>query len=151
MIKKEGTMLSVDPGTKDMGWALWQGDRMVRCGIARGQDWIEAVLNMPPLTVGQLFIEDQQIYRNSRINAHSLLSVARVVGAVVFYYNTPLTVLVLPRAWKGQLPKEVCGRRTISKLDPAEQAVLGKTNYAKSIRHNLIDAIGIGLWGLGRR
>jgi len=147
----DSVILSVDPGTREMGWALWEGGGLRDCGIARGGDWIATVAGMPEMSVDRLVIEDQQIYRNSKIDAHALLAVARVVGAVVFYYKKPLTNLVKPREWKGQLPKAVCNRRTLSKLNPRERSRYDGTNYPKSIRHNLLDAIGIGLWALGRR
>jgi len=144
-------MLSVDPGTKAMGWSNWRGDRLESCGVARGKDWITTVLDMPRLKVERLVIEDQQIYRGSGIDAHALLAVARVVGGVVLLYGAPATLLVRPSIWKGQLPKAVCHRRTMGKLTEDEQAVLGKTKYSKAIKHNMLDAIGIGLWNLGRR
>ena len=147
-------LLSVDPGTRDMGWALWDKGRLVDCGMARGRDWVSTVGNMPPFPVERVVIEDQQIYRNSKIDAHALLAVARVVGAVVFYYGNEgrrRVTLVAPREWKGQLPKEVCNKRTVGKLEAMERVVLNSKKYPKSLQHNLLDAIGIGLWALGRR
>lgn len=145
------THLSIDPGTKDMGWALWEDNELQICGLARGQDWVETVKSLPKFTVSQLIIEDQQIYRRSPINAHSLLAVARVVGAVVSYYDFAKFILVPPAKWKGQLPKDVCNRRTLSKLTEEELRQVKVAPCPPSLRHNLIDAVGIGLWANGRR
>ena len=142
--------LSIDPGTKDMGWALWEDNELQICGIARGKDWVESVQALPKFTIERLTIEDQQIYRRSPINAHSLLAVARVVGAIVAYYNFPRFLLVPPAQWKGQLPKNVCNQRTLSKLTEDELHQVDVAPCPASLRHNLIDAVGIGLWATGR-
>jgi len=143
--------LSIDPGTKEMGWALWEDNELQICGLARGTNWVESVLALPRFTIEKLTIEDQQIYRHSPVNAHSLLAVARVVGAVVAHYGFPKFVLVPPAQWKGQLPKDVCGRRTLSKLTEQELHQVEVAPCPASLRHNLMDAVGIGLWANGRR
>ena len=145
------THLTIDQGTKEMGWALWEDNELQICGIARGQNWVEAVLALPKFTIERLTIEDQQIYRKSPINAHSLLAVARVVGAVVAYYQFPKFVLVPPAKWKGQLPKDVCNRRTLSKLTDSELYQVEVAPCPASLKHNLLDAVGIGLWASRRR
>jgi len=145
------THLSIDPGTKEMGWALWEHNELQICGLARGENWIESVRALPKFTIEKLTIEDQQIYRRSPINAHSLLAVARVVGAVVAYYGFPKFSLVAPAKWKGQLPKDVCNRRTLSKLTAEELKQVEVAPCPASLKHNLIDAVGIGLWANGRR
>ena len=145
------THLSIDPGTKEMGWALFEDKELSICGLARGKSWIETVQALPKFTIRRLVIEDQQIYRRSTINAHSLLAVARVVGAVLAYYDFPEFKLVTPAKWKGQLPKEVCNRRTLSKLTESELRQLEIAPCPPSLKHNLIDAVGIGLWATKRR
>jgi len=144
-------LLTIDPGTKAMGWALWEHSQMVDCGLARGKSWTEAVMQMPKISVSNLAIEDQQIYRTSQIDAHALLAVARVVGAVIAYYSFCPHRLVKPSKWKGQLPKNICGARTLSKLSSEEKALIGKAGCPRYLEHNLLDAIGIGLWATGRR
>ena len=145
------THLSIDPGTKDMGWALWEDNELSMCGLARGKNWLETVQALPKFTLKKLTIEDQQIYRRSPINAHSLLAVARVVGAVIAYYDFVPHAIVSPAKWKGQLPKEVCNRRTLSKLTDLELRQFEIAPCPASLKHNLIDAIGIGLWASRRR
>ena len=148
-------MLSIDPGTKDMGWALWTDEKLTDCGIARAKDWITTVRMLPDVNPERLYIEDQQIYRSSNINAHSLIAVARVVGAVVMRFSDSPTLrevhIIKPREWKGQVPKDICNKRTIARLSDAERTILTKKSYRKTILHNLLDAVGIGLWALGRK
>jgi len=40
--------------------------------------------------------------------------------------------------------------RIVSRLDSLEQDILEKKNYIKSKKHNVIDAIGVGLYKLSR-
>jgi len=143
--------LSIDPGTKEMGWALWEDNELSMCGLARGKNWLETVQALPKFTLQKLTIEDQQIYRRSPINAHSLLAVARVVGAVIAYYDFVPSVIVAPAKWKGQLPKDVCNRRTLAKLTQNELNQIEAAPCPKSLKHNLLDAVGIGLWATRRR
>lgn len=69
----------------------------------------------------------------------------RALGAVVDY--------VLPRTWKnGPIPKDVMHKRILRRLDDAERALIDVAGrgMAPSKRHNMLDAVGIGLWGLRR-
>ncbi len=143
-------MMSVDPGTKATGWAIWDRNAMVLCGLARGKNWIHTVREVPKMQVERLWLEDQQIYRNSNVDAHSLLAVSRVVGALAFHVPADQVELVRPAAWKGQVPKDVCNRRTHARLTPAEKVLLELAKCPKSLEHNLMDAIGIGLWAVKR-
>lgn len=143
--------ISIDPGTRATGWAVWKDEKLYQCGIARGKDWVETVNNMPRVKVTKLCIEDQQIYRNSEVNAHSLIAVARVVGAIVIKYQAKENKIIKPREWKGQVPKTICNKRTLQRLTEEEIETLTRKTYSKSMIHNLLDAVGIGLWELKRR
>ena len=144
-------MISIDPGTKQMGWAYWEDGKLKACGIAQGKDWLATLRDLPDIVVDKVCVEDQQIYRSSPIDAHSLLAVARVVGGIAILYNPKTLKLIKPRQWKGQLPKAICNKRTINKLSEEEKGILNNGGYKKSVLHNLYDAVGIGLWELGRR
>ena len=123
---------------------------MILCGLARGKNWIHTVRAVPAMEVDKLLIEDQQVYRNSGVDANSLLAVARVVGGVAFHVKPGKIELVRPARWKGQVPKEICNRRTVAKLTPSEKVLLELSNCPASLEHNLLDAIGIGLWAIRR-
>ena len=143
-------MMSIDPGTKVIGWALWQDSKLFRCGLARGKDWIRTVSNVPKEELELVVIEDQQIYRSSSIDAHSLLKLARVVGGTVFHLQAGDVKLVKPREWKGQVPKKICNSRTLQKLQMSEKVAVELAQCPEGLKHNMIDAIGIGLFYLRR-
>jgi len=56
--------------------------------------------------------------------------------------------MVFPATWKGQLKKHVCHARIDLALTPGERKIIPK--LAKTYLHNMLDAVGIGLWYLGR-
>ncbi len=49
-----------------------------------------------------------------------------------------------PSAWKGQVPKDVHGPRILRALAPAERCLVPANE------HDAVDAVGIGLYALGR-
>ena len=70
-------------------------------------------------------------------------------------------VLVEPRTWKGGAPKGVTSLRVFDELDDAERALceipgaaLRKLRAGRGVASgtgsDVLDAIGIGLWKLGR-
>lgn len=54
-----------------------------------------------------------------------------------------------PQRWKGQLPKKRCNEIVEGKLSPTEKRFLNDIK-PKSAQHNVLDAIGIGLFAVGR-
>ena len=71
---------------------------------------------------------------------------------------------VFPFQWKGSVPKSIHHTRVLAKLSEAERAVAdqaisrGRSGVSKSLatpvpaskRHNVLDAIGLGLFRVGR-
>lgn len=58
-------------------------------------------------------------------------------------------VVYLPREWKGSLQKKAFSDRIYSRLSPQERAVVDAVN-PPSLRHNALDAVGLGLKYLNR-
>jgi hypothetical protein len=61
--------------------------------------------------------------------------------------------LVEPRTWKGSASKPVHHRRIWAKLNVGEQEIVKSSarGVADSKHHNILDAVGLGLWAIGRR
>lgn len=53
-------------------------------------------------------------------------------------------------AWKASTDPDVLARRILACLTPEELARVPKTKSALGYNHNVVDAIGLGLWRLGR-
>jgi len=158
------TLLSVDPGLRGVGIALWSNGQLVRAAYVRGNDrqdasfadavdemltavacWT-AVLAYP---VDRLVIERQRVYggRAARGDASDLIDVAVVVGAIVGRLSVP-TRIVLPQEW-GCAEKSVNMERVKRDLSPAELTRVelpgsrGRVN--KKLSENVWDAAAIGL------
>lgn len=67
---------------------------------------------------------------------------------------TPIRIEYTPATWKGQVPKEVHHARILARLTSAELADLPPCRVSKGNPHgydnNMLDAIGLGLFYLGR-
>lgn len=138
-------LMAIDPGVKKSGWALFDEEGyLVQCEHQDNEsfeEWLER-------TAYETVIEMPRVYggRSTRGDTQDLLNLSYQVGR--FSMLAGYTTLVHPQTWKGQLPKDVCARRVLSRLAEEERARIPK--LAKSRLHNVLDAIGIGMWRLGR-
>jgi hypothetical protein len=150
----------IDPGGV-CGWAVFTHGRLTACGYGK----FEKVLELP-LTrarVGVFLVEIPVAYsgRRSKTNPNNLIRTMARGGE--FKYKFRLQGLaveeVVPNRWKGNIPKPAKGEtyiietRVLSRLDEREKRLLYQTKSARAKRldHNLIDAVYMGLWRLGRR
>ena len=85
---------------------------------------------------------------------NDLIEVALIAGMLTgaMYMRTPEFDLkyVKPRTWKGTAPKHITNERTLAQLTPVELERLPRRPRAKDYDHNMLDAIGIGIWQLQR-
>jgi hypothetical protein len=148
----EKHLISIDPGKDRFAWAAFENDKLVRCDLFTA--WSAGIERMSSLKGDVLvFIELPQVYnqRHWKGDPNDLIGVALTVGGLKFAARTAREVrLVLPHEWKGNVPKAVMLKRIESKLDDDEKEVLAQAAIAKGHRHDVVDAIGIGLWALGR-
>lgn len=156
-------LLTVDPGLRGCGVALFRDGRLV---------WAKYVLNLERTDRGgdcfrgmafavenearhagyegseRVLVELPQVYqsKHQKGDQDDILQLAGVVGALCM--ALPPSRTVRPREWKGTIAKEVMTRRILSRLDTDEDAAILRKSEA--LDHNIIDAVGIGLWYLGR-
>lgn len=136
-------LLAIDPGDAT-GWAHFRGYQLSACGLT------------PPDTYSTLpacqyvIVEEPQVYRFGRADPNSLLILSEKVGRIMQLY--PHAKKVKPRTWKGTMPKEICHARFLPKLGPLEKKVLDDAleGVARGLRHNVRDAVCMGLWELKR-
>lgn len=146
-------LLALDPGA-DTGWALFDSARrLAACGLGAPDP-------QPHGSLDEVLIECPRLRPRGEKNPNAILLVARNAGewggrlgevcAKVIYLT--------PNDWKGSTKKDISNARTWSKLDSKEQGIVdralkahpGRDGMAPSKRHNVLDAIGIGLHGVGR-
>lgn len=143
-------LLAIDPGA-DTGWAAFDScRRLTACGLG------DPVIEAPPAT--RVLIECPKLRPRGEKNPNAILLVARQAGEYAGAYRSAEVTYLTPNDWKGSTPKDISNARTWAKLDPLEQAICdrmfaaapGRNGMAPSKRHNVLDAIGIGLHGVGR-
>jgi nitrogen regulatory protein PII-like uncharacterized protein len=145
-------ILAVDPGTKALGWAVMDSinKRCTACGFATTGAW-RLVDWDGEYDLDAAVIEVPQVYpqRSWKGDANDLIDVALAAGAVAGSLGCDVRY-VRPREWKGTAPKEVHQRRILTLLDMSERAILDGCGAPKSKLHNVVDAVGLGLWSAGR-
>jgi len=137
-----GRVIAFDPGAIT-GWATFRGPELLGAGIIR--DVGEVHLGGATLVL----IEKPLIYAlDSKGDPNNLITLAIRAGELGGWAKTqgiPVRY-VYPRTWKGTVPKAIGNKRTLAKLSDREKERLPE--MAKSNAHNMLDAVGIGLWWL---
>lgn len=145
-------LIAIDPG-KVQGIAVFENSRLRSAFERTFLDLrVEAIMLRSiaaACTPKRVVVELPQVYpiRKWKGDPNDLISVAVHVGVAVssFAQSCERVDLVTPRQWKGQMPKEVSAQKTLDKLTEAE-----KQNIEKIKSSHVLDAIGLGLWALGR-
>jgi hypothetical protein len=160
-------LVSIDPGigkTNATGVAIWRDDgSMLSCfGVRPGAQRLEARVRGVVATTrmhieghieGSLprdvVIEIPRIYLGKgKGDLNDLIDLAVLAGGLSTLGTS--AYFVTPSEWKGQTPKDVMAVRVRAKLTPQELALFNACDCPASLRHNVLDAIGIGLWKIGR-
>ena len=99
-----------------------------------------------------IVVEYPEQYTHTPAPRSSVQGLACTAGGIVSLLkkDTNKVEFVLPKTWKAQVPKEIMLERIVSKLSDDEKALLESKKYIKSKKHNVIDAIGVGLYKLSR-
>jgi hypothetical protein len=108
----------------------------------------------PSWQVHVAILEKPQIYRGDRQKGdqRDLIEVA-VAGARVAQWLCPgMFESFFPAEWMGQRPKHVTASRAEAILSDTEKTImmLDLARINDSDHHNAWDAVGLGLWRLGR-
>lgn len=161
-------ILSIDPGLAakgGTGWALWTDNILVAAGLATTSAYglearIIAIEHEIDGAIGdhiagdldEVVIEQMQVYTldKQKGDQNDLIDLSLLGGRLSCLAET--LTLVRPGTWKGQVPKSVLEKRTRATLGPGELQAFerGVEGVAKGAHHNVWDAVGIGLWRLGR-
>lgn len=141
-------VLTIDPGNVT-GWARFTDKKLVAAGTVKKADAFVADPHWRPDLV---LIEMPRWYPHDHSDVNDLLDLSVFVGELKQHYESlgHLVELVWPRTWKGNVPKGITNRRVLAALTPEEVALLPKRPRAKDFDHNMLDAIGLGLWKLWR-
>ncbi len=153
---------ALDPGMRACGTAVFVEGTLVAAGLVRNavvkdrgqvcwRGMAEAVVGWFERWSLDVFVtEYQQTYatRYQVGNQDDIIQLACTTGAICHAVAAKERVEYLPRQWKQQVPKDVMCARIESKLTAAEIATFEP--MPKTLRHNAVDSVGIGLFYLGR-
>lgn len=162
------TLLAIDPGARSYGLALFGpclpvgagagvDHWLLRAGYVNGDsapDALQAALRWldglkVTLAVGEIprsyDVQNQKGDQNDLIGV--ALALGRLLGAAAYSEH-----LVTPAEWKGQVPKKVMHQRIRNTLERDERTALdrGLSAVSPSLQHNVLDAVGIGMFHLRR-
>lgn len=143
-----GILISIDPGVKYYAWATWVSGRLTNAGADILADDFQRCA-----VVDTLVVEKPQVYqtRSAKGPASDLIDLAISVGRIIVTHPHDQLLTPLPREWKGQIPKAVHHTRIAMALTEAEKKiVLDACDKNKSRTKDIMDAVGLGLWALGR-
>lgn len=171
-------LVAVDPGLSGCGVAIFRDGQLhwaglvTAAGAGRGvQRWIplcervvsevwsiiecdeiEMVCEFPRLRAA-----GRQVGATHSVDPADLMELAGFVGCLCGMVSARLThnqpAVVLPEQWKGGTPKEICHARIRKRLTASSERdnlALTERVVRPSALHNVLDAVGIGLWRLGR-
>src|SRR5882672_7699389 len=130
-------LLAIDPGESN-GWALFEHGELVDYGT-----------HDPEQTCNVLVIERPEIYRGSRANPNSILTLAINAGYWSGRIGHDRLVWYNPKQWKGQIPKTAkLDNYIIYKRVKRAYADVNLTGYTKKEAFDVVDAIGLGMFAL---
>lgn len=148
-------LVSLDPGLRGCGLAYWNKHgallaalyvRNPRKTSTGPEAWMGYASGHIPDTDPEHFISEvPQVYRAgaSKGDPDDLIQLAGVVGVFSALFSATTYTGVKPREWKGQVPKDVHHARLVKTLTPEELAMV-EASAPPSLRHNVLDAVGIG-------
>lgn len=165
--------LYIDPGVHFHACAVFRGPQLMSVAFVAPETFADD--GYPRMLPAQVIIEKPQIYPGAdEKNPNDLLEVygaARFAEGAIRQQGGPAAHYVLPREWKGSFKKPPHHRQVWAALSPAERecfardaglevdfihdkieaacerlARTGKVTGYSWKAHNLLDAVGLGLW-----
>lgn len=134
-------LISVDPGN-NAGVAVWDDGVLVGAMLYQGTAPLVTCLG------NETIVEVPRIYPTGKGTGdpNDLIQTAYSAGRLTA--GASRVIKVYPYQWKGQVNPEILETRVLATLTNQEHHEV--PDLPKSTRHNVTDAIGIGLWYLKR-
>jgi hypothetical protein len=134
--------IAIDPGKHQCGLAKFEAGKLLVACMIKPEE-----LGLFDAEYTRLVIEIPRIYPVARQKGdqNDLIEVAFAAGKCSAFFQE--VKRLYPRDWKGTMPKEKMTARIESRLTPTEFA---QVLTRGALRHNALDAVGIGLYTLGR-
>jgi len=155
------TLLTIDPGLRACGVALFEDGELLRAGAVRGPRegrgapvWaalsagVEAWLGAQ--APGVVVVEQMQVHVRGKADPDDLLELAAVGGAIIGRLAAVGWVVESARAatWSGQVPSEIRRTRTQAWVEARGWTERADMDTTTRFQQDVWSAIGIGIWRL---
>lgn len=145
-------IVAIDPGINFCGVASFKNKNLVYCKLINTKEFLGhtgVFLNSKDI---KYYIELPQIYQQKLWigNPNDLINLAVIVGRLQQILGAKETELISPHLWKGSVKKEIMLKRIRKLLTIKEKKLFLDLVLPKSKAHNVLDAIGLGLWAVRR-
>ena len=165
-------VIAVDPGLRGSGLAIFKNGVLLHAQYVVNDNYdrgpkahmcmaecvalvVTEILPFGDAKKNHIIVEFPQHYPGpgKPIDPNDLLDIAGVASACMTAIANWLPAeddncrWTLPRAWKGNIKKEIMTNRILASLTDRERSLIVSSG-AKD--HNTVDAVGLGLWQLGR-
>lgn len=149
-------LISVDPGVHKMAVADWKDGILSSAyniiaprELMSREELIRYWGQYPPFPdlVGEfpfIYPKGHGSKKSDSVDPNDIVLLAACAAA--FYSGFRDLTLYLPSEWKAQVPKNICRQRIEAELSAEEKECIHKGGPM----HDIYDAIGIGLFHLGR-
>lgn len=124
-------IIGIDPGVKYFAFAIFQNARLIDYGTRPADVSIEGKFD-------KAVVEVPRIYPRGHPRPNNIVDLAYSAGLVLGSINSGCKEIVYPQKWKGQL-KKTQTKEIIKRI------LLNLTDIRD---HNIMDAIGIGLYAV---
>ena len=157
-------LVAIDPGvhhcgmagfegvTKKLAWATLVRAPDLPLGVEAWTAMAEEIVTTINFGGADVVIEFPRVYQGGKKQGADmdLLELAATVGAIATAVSLRGAYIrrVIPSDWKGQMDKSTSTARVLERLSPEEKSCIAAC--PASLLHNVHDAIGIGLWAVGR-
>jgi len=165
LIKEHGLKIcTIDPG-RNLGWACWYSRDLIACGLTRSRLKEVGGLGLAlaegiPVGADRVYVEQMVHYpgktrskQREEAQPNDLIQVT-ALGAIVAGRIDAKEIHYLPAIkWKGTRPTEGVIEKIVDKTLGAEETAIYEAAMEatpRSLRHNIVDAVAIGLWLHGR-
>ena len=148
-------LLAVDPGAKNLGWALFEDQYLHSAGLARtkrsGPEGAQEIAAAVP-RADRGVVEHMTHRRGKKNSVPQVLIDLQGVGWFVMGACCSTFKSYTATQWKGNVPKRIHHARILEVLTEHERIILDLALAAvpKGNHKEILDACGLGLFELGR-
>lgn len=151
------SVLAIDPGLRGTGFAYFEEGLLVDGGVLDvkpSKNWMDTADRIADKILEEfnpdVLICEMMIYMGGGVagtgwrggDMQKTVYLTGVISGAVSVNRTMFAFVPVYR-WKGQLPKAVVEKRLRERLTASEQSLAGLKSHAW-------DAVGIGMWAMGR-